>query len=116
MFLAGGVVVESSSSAPLHDAESSLQSVDDPTINGAQRGSAYPRSGGFCGPECLRCEDLGCIKCREVIVFGTRQCEDSCPVGYIETWSSLVDYMGRLCTGAYDFTSFFFYNVYTFAT
>jgi hypothetical protein len=103
LFYFSGVEASSGSAPLIHDVESSLQSlpVDDPTLNGAEKGSAYPRSGGLCGPECLRCEDNGCIKCREVIVFGTRQCEESCPIGYRETWSTLVDYMGRLCTGAY---------------
>ncbi|XP_071444178.1 uncharacterized protein T48 [Hetaerina americana] len=47
---------------------------------------------------CLNCDDDGqCRKCSGVIIYGSRECADSCPEGYQEEWSTLVDYMGRLC-------------------
>ncbi|XP_034249088.1 uncharacterized protein LOC117649972 isoform X3 [Thrips palmi] len=54
---------------------------------------------------CLRCQadDSGgsihikCIKCAHLIVMGSRECVESCPLGYREEWSSQIDYMGRVC-------------------
>uniref|UniRef100_A0A1B6DT35 TNFR-Cys domain-containing protein n=1 Tax=Clastoptera arizonana TaxID=38151 RepID=A0A1B6DT35_9HEMI len=54
---------------------------------------------------CVKCEQVNstdaeavrCIKCRQLIVLESRQCVESCPPGYSEEWSSLVDYMGRVC-------------------
>jgi hypothetical protein len=63
-----------------------------------------PRSGqrslGSCSPGCLRCEALGCVKCTGVIVHGSRECRAECPPGFQQHWSTVVDYMGLLCTGA----------------
>lgn len=63
-----------------------------------------PRSGqrslGSCSPGCLRCEALGCVKCTGVIVHGSRECRAECPLGFQQQWSTVVDYMGLLCTGA----------------
>lgn len=48
---------------------------------------------------CIRCESTGakCVKCRNLIVFGTRQCVESCPMGYRQQWSPYDDYMGQIC-------------------
>lgn len=48
---------------------------------------------------CLRCDETGtkCLKCRHLIVFGTRNCVSSCPMGYIGQWSTYDDYMGQIC-------------------
>lgn len=40
-----------------------------------------------------------CLKCIHLIVFRTRECVEKCPLGYSEEWSTLVDYMGRICKG-----------------
>ena len=40
-----------------------------------------------------------CLKCARLIVIRTRQCVDTCPSGYSEEWSDMVDYMGRICKG-----------------
>ncbi|KAG8222512.1 hypothetical protein J437_LFUL004548 [Ladona fulva] len=46
----------------------------------------------------MNCDAEGrCRKCSGVIVYGSRECVDNCPKGYHEEWSTLVDYMGRLC-------------------
>nr|CAD7574600.1 unnamed protein product [Timema californicum] len=55
--------------------------------------------------ECRRCTNtegdgwtLGqCMKCRTLIVEGTRRCVNRCPAGYKEEWSDLVSYMGKIC-------------------
>lgn len=44
-------------------------------------------------------EPLRCVKCARLIVFKTRECVDKCPLGYSEEWTTLVDYMGRICKG-----------------
>ncbi|XP_054284059.1 uncharacterized protein LOC129001659 [Macrosteles quadrilineatus] len=56
--------------------------------------------GGMRG--CLKCDtrnssDVKCLKCRQMIILGTRECVESCPPGYSQEWSTLVDYMGRVC-------------------
>lgn len=38
-----------------------------------------------------------CLKCVHLIVIKTRQCVDTCPSGYSEEWSTMIDYMGRIC-------------------
>ncbi|CAH0767780.1 unnamed protein product [Bemisia tabaci] len=38
-----------------------------------------------------------CVKCTHLIVLHSRECVDFCPPGYTEEWSSLVDYMGKVC-------------------
>ncbi len=40
-----------------------------------------------------------CVKCVHLIVFKSRECVDKCPSGYLEEWSTSVDYMGRICKG-----------------
>ncbi|RZF45478.1 hypothetical protein LSTR_LSTR009349 [Laodelphax striatellus] len=67
-----------------------------------------------CGKSCLKCDsklpgqngtegggggggESRCIKCSQLIVLHSRVCVDSCPPGYTEEYSSLVDYMGRVC-------------------
>ncbi|XP_039289881.1 uncharacterized protein LOC111043807 isoform X2 [Nilaparvata lugens] len=64
-----------------------------------------------CGKSCLKCDsrhngtdgggsgegEARCIKCSQLIVLHSRVCVDSCPPGYTEEFSSLVDYMGRVC-------------------
>ncbi|XP_063215848.1 uncharacterized protein LOC134527257 isoform X1 [Bacillus rossius redtenbacheri] len=55
-------------------------------------------------PNCRRCTNsseggMQCIKCRNLIVVGSRQCVDQCPAGFTQEWSNLVNYMGRICTG-----------------
>ncbi|XP_075231041.1 FU domain-containing protein T48 [Lycorma delicatula] len=60
-----------------------------------------------CGKSCLKCDskvpgqngtvEARCVKCSHLIVLHTRRCVDECPPGYSEEWSSLVDYMGRVC-------------------
>lgn len=74
--------------------------------------SAFQGCGGL--KSCLKCDtrptsttkngtngdrpgSVRCIKCKQLIVLGSRQCVESCPPGYSEEWSSLVDYMGRVC-------------------
>ncbi|XP_067005279.2 uncharacterized protein T48 [Anabrus simplex] len=53
--------------------------------------------------DCIKCEKDDeespprCMKCTRFIVLGSRQCVDECPSGYREEWSSLVDYMGKIC-------------------
>ncbi|XP_063215849.1 uncharacterized protein LOC134527257 isoform X2 [Bacillus rossius redtenbacheri] len=54
-------------------------------------------------PNCRRCTNsseggMQCIKCRNLIVVGSRQCVDQCPAGFTQEWSNLVNYMGRICT------------------
>lgn len=54
---------------------------------------------------CLKCQaddgggslHIKCIKCAHLIVMGSRECVESCPLGYREEWSSQIDYMGRVC-------------------
>lgn len=51
---------------------------------------------------CLKCQntEMGgslCIKCTHLIVVESRECVNSCPLGYREEWSSRLDYMGRVC-------------------
>ncbi|KAK6643425.1 hypothetical protein RUM43_004930 [Polyplax serrata] len=48
---------------------------------------------------CLRCDETGykCFKCKHLIVFGTRNCVKSCPMGYTRQWSTYDDYMGQIC-------------------
>lgn len=48
-------------------------------------------------PACLRCGPEGCIKCKDVIIYGTRQCVTNCPPGYEINWSVKSGYMGRIC-------------------
>lgn len=43
-----------------------------------------------------------CLKCTHLIVFRTRECVDKCPSGYSEEWSTVVDYIGRVCKGRYS--------------
>lgn len=49
-------------------------------------------------PHCLNCGPKGCIKCPELIVYPSRKCVKSCPFGYTSDWSTMVDFMGRVCT------------------
>lgn len=59
---------------------------------------------------CLKCQaddgggsfHIKCIKCTHLIVMGSRECVESCPLGYREEWSSQIDYMGRVCAGLCD--------------
>ncbi|KAG8264105.1 hypothetical protein J6590_017120, partial [Homalodisca vitripennis] len=51
---------------------------------------------------CLKCDtrnssDVKCVKCRQLIILGSRQCVESCPPGYSQEWSTLIDYMGKVC-------------------
>ncbi|EEB12165.1 hypothetical protein Phum_PHUM160600 [Pediculus humanus corporis] len=48
---------------------------------------------------CLRCDETGfkCLKCKHLIVFETRNCVKSCPMGYTSQWSTYDDYMGQIC-------------------
>lgn len=48
---------------------------------------------------CLHCESTGekCAKCRHLIVFGTRECAETCPMGYRQQRSPYDDYMGQIC-------------------
>lgn len=61
---------------------------------------------------CLKCQNSDadealCIKCAQLIVMESRECVESCPLGYQEEWSSQLDYMGRVCAG-WSFKHFFF--------
>lgn len=50
-----------------------------------------------------------CLKCTRLIVIKTRECVSTCPSGFTEEWSTVVDYMGRICKGETAvFMSFFF--------
>ncbi|XP_060522012.1 uncharacterized protein LOC132699367 [Cylas formicarius] len=49
-------------------------------------------------PKCLHCIPKGCIKCPELIVYPTRQCVERCPFGHNPKWSTMVDFMGLVCT------------------
>lgn len=48
-------------------------------------------------PSCLLCKPSGCVKCTSLIVFPSRDCVSECPSGYRVRWSTLVDYMGKMC-------------------
>ncbi|KAF4528325.1 hypothetical protein B566_EDAN012092 [Ephemera danica] len=65
---------------------------------GARLQQQQPGDPADCGAGCLRCEVVGCVKCRGVIVLDSRECREQCPSSHVEQWSTLVDYMGRLCT------------------
>ncbi|KAL1494211.1 hypothetical protein ABEB36_009843 [Hypothenemus hampei] len=47
---------------------------------------------------CLRCGPNGCEKCPKFIVHPSRKCVDICPFGYKQNWSTMVDFMGVVCT------------------
>lgn len=74
---------------------------------------SFPFTGG-CNAAmegCLKCRnsDVGggslCMKCSHLIVMESRECVDSCPLGYREEWSSQIDYMGRVCAGLFSLPS-----------
>lgn len=48
-------------------------------------------------PSCLKCSPKGCIKCPNLIVHPSRKCVDTCPYGHKLKWSTMVDYIGRVC-------------------
>lgn len=56
------------------------------TLNGSSHSNTTVDTGSY-----------RCIKCAYFIVFKTRECVDKCPAGYSEEWSTLIDYMGRVC-------------------
>ncbi|XP_046386193.1 uncharacterized protein LOC124155976 isoform X2 [Ischnura elegans] len=67
-------------------------------INEAHGCKIAQQEGATSASQCLNCDADGrCRKCSGVIIYGSRECADSCPRGYQEEWSTLVDYMGRLC-------------------
>ncbi|XP_070503555.1 uncharacterized protein T48 [Chironomus tepperi] len=48
-------------------------------------------------PNCLRCNENGCIKCTNFMMRDTRQCLEKCPSKYINQWSSSSELMGQIC-------------------
>lgn len=47
---------------------------------------------------CLKCTPThGCIKCPQLIEFDTRICVEECARGYASQWSTMPDYMGKVC-------------------
>lgn len=50
-----------------------------------------------CHASCLHCSTVGCVKCPNYIINPTRECVKECPRGYRPTWSTEIDFMGRMC-------------------
>lgn len=46
---------------------------------------------------CLKCGLQGCQKCAQLIEMDTRKCVEECARGYSDQWSTMPDYMGRVC-------------------
>ncbi|CAG9767411.1 unnamed protein product [Ceutorhynchus assimilis] len=57
-------------------------------------------------PACLHCGPNGCEKCPKLIVNPSRKCVNTCPLGYTESWSTMVDFMGRVCSHNGNFLGF----------
>ncbi|KAH1025238.1 hypothetical protein HUJ05_010001 [Dendroctonus ponderosae] len=49
-------------------------------------------------PDCLQCGSNGCEKCPKLIVNPSRRCVEECPFGYTKNWSTMVDFMGIVCS------------------
>ncbi|XP_072398270.1 uncharacterized protein T48 [Diabrotica undecimpunctata] len=47
--------------------------------------------------DCLRCGSKGCIKCADLMVYPSRECVSKCPFGHVQKWSTMVDYVGKIC-------------------
>ncbi|KAG5892861.1 hypothetical protein JTB14_022182 [Gonioctena quinquepunctata] len=62
-----------------------------------QRFGRAAAGGGCDQPSCLKCGPKGCVKCADLIVHPTRECVTTCSFGYIQKWSTTVDFIGRVC-------------------
>lgn len=45
----------------------------------------------------MKCGSTGCIKCPQLIELDTRKCVEECARGYSIQWSTMPDYMGKIC-------------------
>ncbi|XP_074039327.1 FU domain-containing protein T48 [Leptinotarsa decemlineata] len=48
-------------------------------------------------PSCLKCGPKGCTRCLDLILYPTRECVSECPFGHVQKWSTMVDFIGRVC-------------------